>query len=84
MSPDRILLSTQLVYGSAPAAGIYNFTLSYGECCAGPAELIWSFRGAPVGGAVPGPATWAMMLLGFGGIGFAMRRRRSGRLLQVA
>lgn len=32
--------------------------------------------------AVPEPATWAMMLLGFGGIGFAMRRRRSsnGRL----
>ena len=27
-------------------------------------------------GAVPEPATWAMMLLGFGGIGFAMRRRR--------
>jgi hypothetical protein len=26
--------------------------------------------------AVPEPATWAMMLLGFGGIGIAMRRRR--------
>jgi hypothetical protein len=37
-------------------------------------------------GAVPEPATWAMMLLGFGGIGMAMRRRRTaaGRLLQVA
>jgi PEP-CTERM motif len=34
---------------------------------------------------VPEPATWAMMLLGFGGIGMAMRRRRKdGRLLQVA
>jgi hypothetical protein len=29
-------------------------------------------------GAVPEAATWAMMLLGFGGIGMAMRRRRSG------
>jgi hypothetical protein len=29
-----------------------------------------------VGGAVPEPATWAMMLLGFGGIGMAMRRSR--------
>jgi len=28
------------------------------------------------GGAVPEPATWAMMLLGFGGIGLAMRRSR--------
>ncbi|MHA6723459.1 PEPxxWA-CTERM sorting domain-containing protein [Sphingomonas sp. RS2018] len=26
-------------------------------------------------GAVPEPATWAMMLVGFGGIGFAMRRQ---------
>jgi hypothetical protein len=26
--------------------------------------------------AVPEPATWAMMLLGFGGIGFQLRRRR--------
>jgi hypothetical protein len=36
--------------------------------------------------AVPEPATWAMMLLGFGGIGMAMRRnrQRSGTLLQVA
>ena len=30
--------------------------------------------GALTTGAVPEPATWAMMLLGFGGIGFAMRR----------
>lgn len=28
-------------------------------------------------GAVPEPATWAMMLLGFGGMGYAMRRRRT-------
>jgi len=31
------------------------------------------------GGAVPEPATWGMMLLGFAGIGLAMRRRRTGR-----
>lgn len=28
-------------------------------------------------GAVPEPSTWAMMLLGFGAIGFAARRRRA-------
>lgn len=33
---------------------------------------------------VPEPATWAMMLLGFGGIGVAMRRRRKPALAQVA
>lgn len=35
-------------------------------------------------GGVPEPATWAMMLLGFGGIGMTMRRRRSPRLMQIA
>jgi hypothetical protein len=35
---------------------------------------------------LPEPATWAMMLLGFGGIGMAMRRSRKadGKLLQLA
>ena len=33
--------------------------------------------GAASAAAVPEPATWAMMLLGFGAIGFGMRRRRS-------
>ena len=30
---------------------------------------------ASIGGSVPEPATWALMLLGFGGVGFAARRR---------
>src|SRR5438270_1517131 len=34
--------------------------------------------------AVPEPATWALMLLGFGGIGMAIRRRRRPALAQIA
>lgn len=35
-------------------------------------------------GAVPEPGTWAMMLLGFGAVGVAMRRSRRERQLQAA
>ena len=34
--------------------------------------------------AVPEPGTWAMMLLGFGAVGFAIRRRGTPALAQVA
>ena len=34
--------------------------------------------------AVPEPATWAMMLLGFGTVGFLIRRRRPKAFAQMA
>ena len=43
--------------------------------------------GTPITGqinAVPEPATWGMMLLGFAGIGMALRRRRRPALAQIA
>jgi hypothetical protein len=56
-----------------------------------------SFSGSPLAGetvlrqdisgyiqAVPEPGTWALMLIGFGGIGLAMRRRRRPALAQIA
>lgn len=36
-----------------------------------------SFQSGYLNGAVPEPSTWAMMLLGFGAISFAMRRRNA-------
>jgi hypothetical protein len=34
--------------------------------------------------AVPEPATWAMMILGFFGLGFVARRRKSKLTLRLA
>jgi hypothetical protein len=42
-------------------------------------EMLWvnlSSSGVPVVPGVPEPSTWAMMLLGFAGLGFAFRRSR--------
>ena len=36
--------------------------------------------GLPLPAAVPEPATWAMMLMGFGMVGFGMRRRQTNKV----
>lgn len=43
-----------------------------------------AFQAGAVAAAVPEPATWAMMLLGFGAIGASMRRRRARNVSQLA
>jgi hypothetical protein len=44
-----------------------------------------SFQGPSVTSAVPEPSTWAMMILGFCGVGFmAYRRKQNGSALSVA
>lgn len=60
-----------------------SFTLSYGERCGGPANLLFTVNGGAVGG-VPEPATWGMMLLGFAGIGLVIRRSRKSVVAQLA
>jgi hypothetical protein len=53
--------------------GTFAFQLVYGETLGPPAELQISL---PLSSAVPEPATWGMMLLGFAGLGFAFRQSR--------
>lgn len=43
--------------------------------------LAGSYSGSVTSPAVPEPATWAMMILGFGAVGFAMRRKTVLRLV---
>jgi len=50
--------------------------LAYGDQPVPPFALLDGVTFTP--DAVPEPATWAMLLTGFGAVGFAARRRRSG------
>lgn len=52
--------------------GTFAFQLVYGECCGAPAVLHIDL---PLTSGIPEPSTWAMMLAGFGGLGFAAFRR---------
>ncbi len=56
------------------APGNFGFDLKYTECCGPPADLIFTINDVQVG--VPEPATWALMLLGFGAVGYGLRRHR--------
>jgi PEP-CTERM motif len=47
--------------------------------------LVYAQAGLPIAGAVPEPSTWAMMILGFCGLGFmAYRRKQNGSALGLA
>lgn len=54
-----------------------GFTSGTGAAWANHDLVNWEFRDTfrPIGGGVPEPATWAMLVLGFGALGAAMRRR---------
>jgi hypothetical protein len=60
---------------SKPVFNQGSFALS--SITSGPATLTISSGVAP---GVPEPATWAMMLLGFAGIGFALRNTRQAKV----
>jgi hypothetical protein len=70
---------TNSPYTWGGASGTYAFTLVYGECCGLPAVLETDL---PLVNGVPEPSTWAMMGLGFAGLGFAGFRR--GRKTAIA
>jgi hypothetical protein len=72
------------------AAGVYPVEFDYSECCGG--QLAFTVASSDNGGHsippisqdVPEPSTWAMLLLGFAGIGFIAYRQKSTPALLAA
>jgi hypothetical protein len=59
------------------SAGAHSFEVQYynGPCCGAGVGFALTSSGISVGGGVPEPSTWAMMMVGFAGLGFAGYRR---------
>jgi len=68
-------LHTSVDFVATSASDTLSF-LAYGDQPVPPFALLDGVTFTP--DAVPEPATWAMLLIGFGAVGFAARRRRSG------
>lgn len=60
------------------AAGSHTITV-HGDLLSGPA----SYTGTLNIAAIPEPATWAMMIMGFGGMGAVLRRRNRAAVSSV-
>lgn len=73
----------QNFFGFSATGGDTISSISFNTNGSGVADLR-QLRVGGVAAAVPEPATWALMLLGFGAIGASLRRRRPAHLPQFA
>ena len=55
--------TTPFVYNNTSAAGDYQFTLRYSECCGSPEDLVFNLNGTTVGAAAT-PEPSSLELLG--------------------
>jgi hypothetical protein len=75
VTPDPLSNQAAFNFTSASlAAGTYDFEIFYADRSSTDASLVLA---ADVAAAVPEPATWAMMILGFLGLGFMAYRNKA-------
>jgi hypothetical protein len=72
VSQEHTILGGTGMFAGATGSFLSSGTLTFGS---GPPQVQQSFRGTINAPAIPEPATWLMMLGGFGLIGAALRRR---------
>jgi hypothetical protein len=79
MGPDINIFTGQELSGDAYLPGRAFFTTPVYPNCAitGHCDLNFRVTGVTPAGAVPEPASWALMIAGFGLAGGALRRRRA-------
>jgi hypothetical protein len=74
-----------LSFGFSNSEVIFQFEAQNGVTLSNVGVGSWTTTESAVTSAVPEPSTWAMMILGFAGIGFmAYRRKNNGLALRVA
>ena len=67
---------TVSIYGDgSPGGGDPGYASGIGDLITGGGTRI-GISGAGIPGGIPEPAAWALMILGFGGVGATLRRRR--------
>ena len=64
-------------FGADGSMAYLRLSQSFGYSVAGAPATKTGLGGVLVGGPVPEPATWGMMLVGFGALGATMRRRQA-------
>jgi hypothetical protein len=75
---DRAMINSELRFfnddGIENSPGFVDYIRTY-DTALGASDVATLARGGSLDGGVPEPAAWALMILGFGGVGAVMRRR---------